>query len=44
MSELCRFLSFSTLREQAMKVSPYIKHLKPDVLDDWAEYCEAEEV
>lgn len=43
MAELCRYIAFSTLREQAAKVAPYVKHVKPDVLEDWAEYCEAEE-
>lgn len=44
MAELCRYLAFSTLKEQVARTEPYIKHMKPDVLDDWAEYCEAEEV
>jgi hypothetical protein len=44
MAEVCRFLAFSTLREQVAKAAPFIPHMKPDVLEDWAEYCEAEEV
>jgi hypothetical protein len=44
MAELCRFPAFSTLKEQISRAEPYIKHMKPDVLEDWAEYCEAEEV
>jgi len=44
MAEVCRYLAFSTLKEQIAKADPYLRHMKPDVLEDWAEYCQAEEV
>jgi hypothetical protein len=43
MHEVCRLLRFSVLREEMQKVGNYVKRLRPDILDDWAESCEAEE-
>ena len=47
MNQTCRYIRYialSTLREQAAKIKDYVKHLKPEFLDDFAEVCEAEEV
>lgn len=43
MSELCRFISFSALRDKISQISPVVKHLKPDFLEDLSESCEVEE-
>lgn len=43
LSEICRFISFSGLKEQIKKASPYIKFLKPEFLDELSESCELEE-
>lgn len=39
-AEMCKFLSFERLREAADKATPFMKHLRPDFLDDAAESCE----
>jgi len=43
LSEICRFISFSGLKEQLSQVSPYIRFLKPEFLEDISESCELEE-
>ena len=43
MTEVCRFIAFSTLRERVAQVASVVRHLKPDFLDDLAESCEVEE-
>jgi len=40
MASICKFLSFSTLRQQLERVGPYARHLKPDFLEELAESCE----
>jgi hypothetical protein len=44
MFEMCRLLTFSTLRNEIERVGSYVKRLRPDILDDWAESCEIEEL
>jgi len=44
LSEICRFISFSGLREQINKVMSYIRFLKPEFLEELSESCELEEV
>jgi hypothetical protein len=36
-------MAFSALREQLSQVAPFVRDLKPDVLDDLSESCESEE-
>lgn len=43
MGQICRFISFTTLRERISQVAAYIRYLKPDFLDDLSESCEVEE-
>ena len=43
LSEMCRFISFSWLKEQVNKAAPYIRLLKPEFLDELSESCEIEE-
>jgi hypothetical protein len=43
LSEICKFISFSGLKEQINKVSAYIRFLKPEFLDELSESCELEE-
>jgi hypothetical protein len=44
MYQMCRLLTFSTLRKEIEHVGNYVKRLRPDILDDWAESCEVEEI
>ncbi|MHB1416509.1 MAG: EVE domain-containing protein [Chloroflexota bacterium] len=37
---VCRYISFSALREQIAQVGPFVKYLKPDFLEDLSEACE----
>lgn len=43
LSEVCRFVSFSGLKDQVNQVSPYIRFLKPEFLEEISESCELEE-
>ncbi len=43
LSEICRFIPFSGLREQIAKVSSIIQYLKPEFLEELSESCELEE-
>lgn len=43
LSEICRFVSFSALKEQIERVAPYIRFLKPEILEELSESCELEE-
>jgi hypothetical protein len=42
-AEVCRDMACSALREQLSQVAPFVRDLKPDVLDDLLESCEIEE-
>jgi len=43
LSEICRFISFSGLKEQIKEVSSVIRYLKPEFLEELSESCEVEE-
>lgn len=40
MSEICRYISFSSLKKQVSQITSVIKYLKPEFLEDVAESCE----
>jgi hypothetical protein len=42
-SEICRFISFSGLKDQIKQATPYIRFLKAEFLDELSESCELEE-
>ncbi len=42
--DMCRYISFSTLRQRLQEVAPVVKYLKPEFLDELSESCEAEDV
>ncbi|MCE5316243.1 MAG: hypothetical protein LLG04_02630, partial [Parachlamydia sp.] len=44
LSEICRFISFSILKNQIKQASAYIRFLKPEFLEELSESCELEEV
>ena len=44
LSDVCRFISFSSLRERLKQAEPFIRHLKPEFLEELSESCEVEEV
>jgi hypothetical protein len=41
--DMCRFISFSTLKERLQSVAPFVRYLKPSFLDELSEVCEVEE-
>jgi len=43
LNEMCRFISYSSLTESISKASPFLRHMKPDFLEDISDSCEAEE-
>jgi len=43
LSETCRFISFSTLKEQIKAVGHILRFLKPEFLEEISESCEIEE-
>jgi len=43
LSNICRFISFSGLKDQINQASAYIRFLKPEFLDELSESCELEE-
>jgi hypothetical protein len=44
LSEICRFISFTGLKDQITQAAPYIKFLKPEFLDELSESCALEEL
>lgn len=42
LSEICRFISFSALREKLEQVQSFIRYLKPDFLEELSESCEVD--
>ena len=44
LSEVCRFISFTTLKERIAKVSDILRYLKPEFLEEISESCAIEEV
>lgn len=42
--DVCRYISFSSLREHVARAQPYIRYLKPDFLDEISEACVAEDL
>ena len=43
LSDMCRYISFSSLKDQIKKVAAYIRFLRPEFLDELSESCELEE-
>jgi hypothetical protein len=43
LNTVCRFISFTDLREKLHAVSPIVQYLRPEFLDEIAESCEVEE-
>jgi hypothetical protein len=41
LSEKCRYIPFSALRDQVEKASPFIQFMKPDFIEEISESCEA---
>jgi len=42
--EICRYISFQTLKDEIEKYKSRIKYFKPEILDELSESCEVEEV
>jgi hypothetical protein len=43
MSEICKYVSFSSLKEKISQITHFMKHIKPGFLDEFAESCEIED-
>ncbi len=43
LSEICRFISFNTLKEQIKAIGHMLKFIKPEFLEEISESCEIEE-
>jgi hypothetical protein len=43
MSQMCRFISFSALRDQISQVASVVRYLKPEFLEEMSESCDTEE-
>jgi hypothetical protein len=43
LSEICRFISFSTLKDQIKAVGPILRFIKPEFREELSESCEVEE-
>jgi hypothetical protein len=43
MADICRFISFSTLRQRLREVEPVVRYLKPEFIQELSESCELEE-
>ena len=43
LADICRYISFSSLRDQIKEVATYIRFLKPEFLDELSESCQLEE-
>jgi len=44
LSEICRFIAFSKIRDELTKVKPFIKYLKPEYLEEISESCEFDNI
>jgi hypothetical protein len=44
LSQICRFISFSTLKDQIKTVSHILRYIKPEFLEEISESCEIEEI
>jgi hypothetical protein len=43
LSDICRFISFATLRDRMSEIEALARYLKPEFLDELSESCEPEE-
>ena len=43
LSEICRYISFSSLKDQIAHASPYIRFLKAEFLDELSESCQLDD-
>jgi predicted RNA-binding protein len=43
LSQVCRFISFTTLQEYLSRVGSFVRYLKPEFLDELSEVCELDE-
>ena len=43
LTEVCRYISFDDLRENVAKAAPFIRHLSPHFLEEFAEVCDLTE-
>lgn len=43
MSDTCRYISFSALRDRIAEIGPWVHHMNPSMLEELSESCEVEE-
>ncbi|HEU5327410.1 MAG TPA: hypothetical protein VFU78_04905 [Thermomicrobiales bacterium] len=44
MREMCRFISFSTLRSRVSEAASFVRYLRPEFVQEFAEVCEIDDV
>ena len=44
LNQVCRFISFSALRNRLSEIEAVVRYLKPDFLEELSESCELEDV
>lgn len=44
LNEICRFIPIHILRERMRQATPFLRHLKPEFIEEFAESCEIEAV
>lgn len=43
LAEICRFISFESLRQRLTQVKEFVRYLKPDFLEDLSEACDLDQ-
>ena len=44
LNQVCRFISFSALKNRLSEIESVVRYLKPDFLEELSESCELEDV
>ncbi len=44
LNQICRFISIPVLKDRVAKAAPFVRHLNPEFIEEFAEICEIESV
>ena len=44
LSQICKLITFSALRDKFNQIEPYMAYIKPEFLEELSESCEVEEI
>jgi len=42
--DVCRFISFSSLKKRVAETASFVRYLKPEFLEEFSEVCVIEEI